>query len=220
MRFAPAAIQLRRSDMKRAIIGLLIVGAVGAGAGAIYIRRGGPEVQVQTSPITRGDIVDTVGAHRDAAGGDDGAGRQPGVGQHLRCSAPTSIRSSRRVRSSRRLDPSLFDAQLQQARANLQSDARQPDQGAERSRADQGAADRRAAETTRARRSWPPKGLLPQSELDAAKIAVDTAQAGAGIAGGDGQPDAGGGHASRRRRSTRTRSTSITRSSRRRSTAS
>src|SRR5437867_11395958 len=48
--------------MKRALIGLLIVGAIGAGAGAYYIRRGGPEIQVNTSPITRGDIVDSVGA--------------------------------------------------------------------------------------------------------------------------------------------------------------
>ena len=48
--------------MKRALIGLLIVLAIGAGAGAIYIRRGAPEIQVNTSPVTRGDIVDTVGA--------------------------------------------------------------------------------------------------------------------------------------------------------------
>ena len=48
--------------MKRALIGLLIVAAVGAGAGAYYVRRGGPEIQVTTAPMTRGDIVDTVGA--------------------------------------------------------------------------------------------------------------------------------------------------------------
>jgi HlyD family secretion protein len=48
--------------MKRALIGLLIVAAVGAGAGAYYVRRGGSEIQITTAPITRGDIVDTVGA--------------------------------------------------------------------------------------------------------------------------------------------------------------
>ena len=48
--------------MKRALIGLLIVLAIGAGAGAYYIRRGGTEIQVNTAPVTRGDIVDTVGA--------------------------------------------------------------------------------------------------------------------------------------------------------------
>jgi HlyD family secretion protein len=48
--------------MKRALIGLLIVAAVGAGVGAYYVRRGGTEVQITTAPISRGDIVDTVGA--------------------------------------------------------------------------------------------------------------------------------------------------------------
>ena len=48
--------------MKRAIIVILIIGAIGAGAGAVYIRRGGQEPQINTSPVTRGDITDTVGA--------------------------------------------------------------------------------------------------------------------------------------------------------------
>jgi multidrug efflux pump subunit AcrA (membrane-fusion protein) len=48
--------------MKRAIIVLAIIAAIGAVAGAYYIRRSGPEISVNTAPITRGDIVDTVGA--------------------------------------------------------------------------------------------------------------------------------------------------------------
>ena len=48
--------------MKRAIIVLLFIAAVGAGAGAYYIRRSGPELQVNTAPITQGEIIDTVGA--------------------------------------------------------------------------------------------------------------------------------------------------------------
>src|SRR5437868_2681704 len=39
--------------MKRAIIVLLIVAAIGAGAGAYYYKRGGTEIQVNTAPITR-----------------------------------------------------------------------------------------------------------------------------------------------------------------------
>src|SRR6185503_6679240 len=57
-----AGVRGNRPTMKRALIGLLIVAAIGAGAGAYYIRRGGPEMQVMTSPITRGDVIDTVGA--------------------------------------------------------------------------------------------------------------------------------------------------------------
>jgi hypothetical protein len=48
--------------MKRALIVLLIIAAIGAGAGAYYMTRGGNEVQVNTLPVTRGDIIDTVGA--------------------------------------------------------------------------------------------------------------------------------------------------------------
>ena len=48
--------------MKRAITILVIVAAVGAGAGAYYMRRNGGEVQVNTLPITRGEIIDTVGS--------------------------------------------------------------------------------------------------------------------------------------------------------------
>src|SRR5215467_1997637 len=48
--------------MKRVAAVLLIVAAIGAGAGAYYIRRGGPEPQVQTAQLTRGDIIDAVAA--------------------------------------------------------------------------------------------------------------------------------------------------------------
>src|SRR5215467_7882880 len=48
--------------MKRAIIILVIIAAVGAGAGAYYMRRNSGEVQVNTLPITRGEIIDTVGS--------------------------------------------------------------------------------------------------------------------------------------------------------------
>ena len=46
--------------MKRAVIVLVVVAAIGAGAGAYYIRRGGNEITVNTSPVTRGEIIDTV----------------------------------------------------------------------------------------------------------------------------------------------------------------
>src|ERR1043166_9153921 len=48
--------------MKRAIIILVIIAAVGAGAGAYYMRRNSGEVQVNTATISRGEIIDTVGS--------------------------------------------------------------------------------------------------------------------------------------------------------------
>ena len=46
--------------MKRAAVVLLIIAAIGAGAGAYYMRRNGGDIQVNTSPVTRGDMTDTV----------------------------------------------------------------------------------------------------------------------------------------------------------------
>src|SRR5213596_2800095 len=104
--------------MKRALIGLLLVAAIGAGAGAYYIRRGGPEIQVNTSPISRGDIVDSVGANGTLQAvttvqvGSQVSGNIQWLGADF-----NSIVHKGQVIA--RLDPSLFEAQLQQARANL-----------------------------------------------------------------------------------------------------
>src|SRR2546421_9175177 len=104
--------------MKRALIGLLIVAAVGAGAGAYYIKRGGPELQIVTSPITRGDIIDTVGATGTLQAvttvqvGSQVSGNIAWLGADFN----SIVRKGQVIA---RLDPSLFEAQLQQARANL-----------------------------------------------------------------------------------------------------
>src|SRR3954464_6684272 len=162
--------------MKRALIGLVIVLAIGAGAGAYYIRRGGPEIQVNTSPITRGDIVDTVGASGTLQAvttvqvGSQVSGNISFLGADF-----NSIVKKGQVIA--RLDPSLFDAQLQQARANLQ----QTRANLAKAQSD---LQRAKVQLTDAQQKYTrskelaAKQLLPQSDLDAAKIAVDTAQAG------------------------------------------
>src|SRR5436190_1930352 len=162
--------------MKRAIIGLLIVVAVGAGVGAIYVRRGGPEVQVQTSPITRGDIVDTVGATGtlQAVTTVQVGSQVSGNIQWLGADFNSIVKKGQVVA---RLDASLFEAQLQQARANLN----QTRANLTKAQSD---LDRTKVQLTDAQQKYTrakelaAKGLVPQSELDAAKIAVDTAQAG------------------------------------------
>src|SRR5262245_44493933 len=162
--------------MKRAIIGLLIVGAVGAGAGAIYIRRGGPEVQIQTSPITRGDIVDTVGATGtlQAVKTVQVGSQVSGNIQWLGADFNTIVKKGQVIA---RLDPSLFEAQLQQTNANLnQSRANLTKAQSELERTKVQLTDAQQ-KYTRAK-ELAERSLLPQSELDAAKVAVDTAQAG------------------------------------------
>jgi len=162
--------------MKRAIIGLLIVGAVGAGAGAIYVRRGGPEVQVQTSPITRGDIVDTVGATGtlQAVTTVQVGSQVSGNIQMLGADFNSIVKKGQVIA---KLDPSLFDAQLQQARANLnqtRANLAKARSDLERTKVQLTDAQQKHARA----KELAARGLVPQSELDAAKIAVDTAQAG------------------------------------------
>src|SRR5438034_11301399 len=150
--------------MKRALIGLLRVAAIGAGAGAYYIRRGGPEIQVNTSPITRGDIVDSVGATGtlQAVTTVQVGSQVSGNIQWLGADFNSIVRKGQQIA---RLDPSLFQTQVEQARAN-------------RARAkadvehDHVAVDDTQTKFTRAQ-ELAVRQLLPQSDLDAAKTALE-----------------------------------------------
>src|SRR5437868_1023772 len=164
--------------MKRAVIGVLIVVAVGAGVGAYYIKRGGPELQVVTSPITRGDIIDTVGATGTLQAvttvqvGSQVSGNISWLGADF-----NSIVKKGQVIA--RLDASLFEAQLEQSKANM-AQAR-----ANLAKA-QSDLERMKVQLTDAQQKYTraqelaARSLLPQSDLDSAKIAVDSAQASLG----------------------------------------
>src|SRR5216110_518474 len=161
--------------MKRALIGLLIVGAIGAGAGAYYIRRGGPEIQVNTAPITRGDIVDTVGATGtlQAVTTVQVGSQVSGNIQWLGADFNSIVKKSQVIA---KLDPSLFEAQLQQARANLnqtRANLAKAQSDLERTKVQLIDAQQKYTRS----KELAAKSLLPQSDLDAAKIAVDSAQA-------------------------------------------
>jgi HlyD family secretion protein len=161
--------------MKRGLIGVLIVAAVGAGAGAYYIRRGGQEMQVLTSPITRGDVIDAVGATGtlQAVTTVQVGSQVSGNIQWLGADFNSIVKKGQVIA---RLDPSLFDAQLQQARANLQqtrANLAKAESDLERTKVQLTDAQQKY---TRAK-ELAARSLLPQSDLDAAKIAVDSAQA-------------------------------------------
>jgi HlyD family secretion protein len=161
--------------MKRALIGLLIVAAVGAGVGAYYIKRGGPEIQIVTSPIGRGDIVDSVGATGTLQAvttvqvGSQVSGNISWLGADF-----NSI--VKKGQTIARLDPSLFQAQLEQSKANLgqaQANLAKAQSDLQRMRVQLTDAQQKY---TRAQ-ELAARSLLPQSDLDAAKIAVESAQA-------------------------------------------
>lgn len=162
--------------MKRAIVVLVLLAVVAAGAGVWYFNRARVEVAVNTVPVTRGDIIDTVGATGTVQAvttvqvGSQVSGNIEWLGADF-----NSIVKKGQVVA--RLDPSLFDAQLRQVQANL-SQAR-----ANLTRASS-ELDRTKVQLTDARQKHAravelsSRSLIAQSDLDAAKIAVDTAMAG------------------------------------------
>src|SRR4051812_22697070 len=161
--------------MKRAIIILLLVAAIGGGAGAYYMRRNSGEIQVNTSPITRGEIIDTVGstgtlqAVTTVQVGSQVSGNIAWLGADF-----NSIVKKGQVIA--RLDPSLFQAQVDQSRANLvkaQADVTRAQADVDRAKVAVTDADQKY---TRAK-ELSAKGLVTQADLDAAKIAVDNSQA-------------------------------------------
>src|ERR1041384_379102 len=104
--------------MKRAITVLLIVAAIGAGAGAYYIRRGGLGVQVNTAPITRGDTIDSGGATGtlQAVTTVQVGSQVSGNIEWLGADFNSIVHKGQQIA---RLDPSLFQNQVEQARVNL-----------------------------------------------------------------------------------------------------
>jgi HlyD family secretion protein len=160
--------------MKRAIVILAIIAVVGAGAGAYYMRRGGGELQVNSSPITRGEIIDTVGstgtlqAVTTVQVGSQVSGNISWLGADF-----NSIVKKGQVIA--RLDPSLFQAQVDQANANLikaQADVVRSQADVDRSKVALVDANQKYARA----RELNEKKLVTQADLDSAKVAVDSAQ--------------------------------------------
>src|SRR4029077_4955854 len=160
--------------MKRAIIILLIIAAVGAVAGAYYMRRNSGEVQVNTMPISRGEIIDTVGstgtlqAVTTVQVGSQVSGNISWLGADF-----NSIVKKGQVVA--RVDPSLFQAQVDQANANLvkaQADVIRSQADVDRSKVALVDANQKFARA----RELNEKKLVTQAALDSAKVAVDSAQ--------------------------------------------
>ncbi len=161
--------------MKRTIAALVILAAIGAGAAGLYARRTRTEIQVNTTPISRGDIIDTVGATGTLQAmttvqvGSQVSGNIEWLGADFN----SIVRKGQVIA---RLDPSLFDAQLNQVKANLlQARANLTKARSELDRARVQLTD--AQQKYARAQELASQQLLPASDLDAAKIAVDSATA-------------------------------------------
>ncbi|MFN7982235.1 MAG: efflux RND transporter periplasmic adaptor subunit [Vicinamibacterales bacterium] len=159
------------------LVPLVVLLAVAGGGGYWYYKyekKPAPPT-VTTAAITRGDIVETVGATGTLQAvttvqvGSQVSGNIAFLGADY-----NSLVKKGQVLA--RLDPSLFEAQAQQSRANL-AQARANNAKA------QSDLERNRVQLTDAQQKYnrarelAARSLLPQSDLDSAKIAVDTAQA-------------------------------------------
>jgi HlyD family secretion protein len=156
--------------MRKATWGALIaIGIVGGSAGVYYATRGNSrEPQVSRAPITRGDIIDSVGATGalQAVTTVQVGSQVSGNISELYADFNSIVRKGEIVA---RLDTSLFETQIEQARANLA----RAEADVERLRV---ALDDARVKRDRARELASRK-LIPPSELDTAEVTYRSAEA-------------------------------------------
>jgi HlyD family secretion protein len=154
--------------MKKFILILLVLVAVGVGAGVYTMRRNQPEPVVTTQPLTRGDIVDTVGATGtlEAVETVDVGTQVSGVVQRLHADFNSIVRKGQVIA---RLDPSIIETQIEQQTANVTRAE------ADVERLKVGLAD--AQQKLERAKQLAARSLIPQSELETAEVNVKSAQA-------------------------------------------
>lgn len=155
--------------MKRALLTLVVVAVVG---GSVYVyysyRKSGPKPSVATAPVTRGAVVDTVGATGtlQAVTTVQVGTQVSGTIQSLYADFNSLVKKGQVLA---RLDPSLFQTQIEQARANLvraQADV-------ERLRV---SVDDARTKLARAR-ELSQRSLIPKTDLETAEVNVRSAEA-------------------------------------------
>ncbi len=104
--------------MKKTILTLLVIAAIAASVGGYYYTRPGPEPKVTTAAVTRGDITDNVGATGtlDAVTSVTVGSQVSGIIQELYADFNSIVRKGQVIA---RLDPTMIQTQIEQARANL-----------------------------------------------------------------------------------------------------
>ena len=148
--------------MKKAIIALVLLALAGGGGYAYYrYRKKPPEPTVMTAAVTRGDIADTVGATGtlQAVTTVQVGTQVSGTIQELHADFNSLVKKDQVIA---RLDPSLFETQIEQGRANLiraQADLERLKVSLDDARTKQNRARELAG-----------RQLIPQSELDTAEV--------------------------------------------------
>jgi HlyD family secretion protein len=155
--------------VKKLVATLLAIGVVVVSVWAYYTWRTANEtVEVSTAPVVRGEVVSTVGATGalEAVTTVQVGTQVSGIIKELNVDFNSIVRKSQVIA---RLDPSLFETQVEQARANLvrsQADVERLRVTVEDAR----------SKLTRAE-ELSVKNLIPRSELESAQVAVKAADA-------------------------------------------
>jgi HlyD family secretion protein len=104
--------------MKKLILIVIVVLAVGAAAGAYYMRKGAVEPTVATLPLTRGDVAEIIQATGtlQAVETVDVGTQVSGVVQELYVDFNSIVKKGQVIA---RLDPSLIQTQIEQQEANV-----------------------------------------------------------------------------------------------------
>ncbi len=162
--------------MKRAIIILVIIAAVGGGAGAYYMKHNAPQISVQTAPVTRGDVIDAVASTGtlqpviSVTVGSQVSGNIAWLGADF-----NSLVKKNQVIA--KLDPTLFESQVQQAKAQLaQSRANLENAKAQQARDQANVTYLRL--TYQRDQELRKQNLISQDQLDQAKAQADQGAAG------------------------------------------
>ena len=154
--------------MKKLILTLIVLGIVGGGTAAYYLTKDGPEPTVSTLQITRGDIVDSVGATGtlEAVETVDVGTQVSGTVSELYADFNSIVKKGQVIA---RLDPSLIQTQIEQQRANVV----RAEADLERLRVTLADAQQKLSRA----KELATRNLIPRTELETAEINVQSAQA-------------------------------------------
>ncbi len=154
--------------MKKLILIVLVLVAVGVGAGVYTMRRNQPEPAVTTQQLTRGDIVDTVGATGtlEAVKTVNVGTQVSGVVQALYADFNSIVRKDQVIA---KLDPSLIQTQIEQQSANVV----RAEADVERLKVALADAEQKLDRA----RQMSERSLIPKTELETAEVNVKSAEA-------------------------------------------
>jgi HlyD family secretion protein len=154
--------------MKKLILIVLVLVAIGVGAGAYYMKRGGPEPQVTTLPLSRGEVIDQVGATGtlQAVITVQVGTQVSGTVDELYADFNSIVKKGQVIA---RLDPSILQTQVETAKANLVN----AEANLERQRVAVQDANTKLARS----RELAARSLLPKADLDTAETTAKQAEA-------------------------------------------